>query len=59
MMGVIEQQGAQGDCGQAEGLGQPLRVPAVLGAHVLDENPPGRESRSAVLLISAVMRLCF
>lgn len=31
MMGVIEQQGTQGDCSQAEGLGQPLRVPAVLG----------------------------
>lgn len=59
MMGVIEQQGTQGDCSQAEGLGQPLRVPAVLGAHALDENPPGRESRSAVLLISAVTRLCF
>ena len=58
-MAVIEQQGARGDCSQAEGLGQPLRVPAVLGAHALDENPPGRESRSAVLLISVLTRLCF
>ena len=48
-MAVIEQQGARGDYSQAEGLGQLLRVPAVLGAHALDENPPGRESRSAVL----------
>ena len=59
MMAVIEQQGSGGDCGQVEGLGQPLRVPTVLGAHVRDENPPGRESRSAVLLISALTRLCF
>lgn len=59
MMAVIEQQGSQGDRGQAEGLGQPLRVPMVLGAHALDENPPGRESRSAVLLISALTQLCF